>query len=220
MDELLTVQLVEDDHHIRGRLVQAIDEHDGLQLMSQTGTLSEAAAALIDPPNIFLVDLGLPDGDGTDLIRMATSQSEGKTKSIVFSVFGDEKRVVRAIEAGASGYLLKDTELSSLVPSIIDMAHGHSPISPAIATHLLKRFHAPAAAAQVSAPVISLSAREIETLEYVAKGFSAREIAEMMGITYNTVVSHTRKIYRKLNVRSRTEAVFEAEQMGLIHLHH
>jgi len=216
MEELLTVQVVEDDQHIRSRLVQAIDNHAGLQLMSHAGTFSEAEAALSDQPDIFLVDLGLPDGDGTDLIRMATNQSNGKTKSIVFSVFGDERRVVRAIEAGASGYLLKDTEIADLPASIIELAEGKSPISPAIASHLLKRFRPQPV--QTQAPAVCLSEREIEVLEHIVKGFSAQEIAGFLEISYHTVVSHTKKIYRKLNVFSRTEAVFEAGQIGLINM--
>ena len=140
MAEMLTVQIVEDDHYIRERLVKAVEAHHGLVLMSHAGTFREAKAALSDKPDVFVVDLGLPDGDGTDLIHLASQQNAGMTKSIVFSVFGDEKRVVRAIEAGASGYLLKDTELSFLASSIIELADGKSPISPAIASHLLKRF--------------------------------------------------------------------------------
>jgi len=214
-----TVQVVEDDHYIRSRLVQAIEMHDALSLLSQAGTFREAKKALAEQPDVLLVDLGLPDGDGVDLIRMASRQSRGAIKSIVFSVFGDEKRVVRAIEAGASGYLLKDTEVSALPVAIIELAEGKSPMSPAIACYLLKRFH-PAAPERVEvASVVNLSAREIEVLEYVAKGFSAREMAEIMAISYHTVVSHTQKIYRKLNVSCRTEAVFEAEQAGIIHLH-
>jgi len=95
-------------------------------------------------------------------------------------------------------------------------------MSPAIASHLLKRFRpghisSPARPEQHDSTV-SLSEREIEVLEYVSKGFSAREISEVMKISYHTVVSHTKKIYRKLNVSSRTEAVFEAEQAGIIQL--
>jgi len=217
MAKLLTVQVVEDDHYIRERLVQAIEAHAALSLSSHAGTCCEAAEALRDRPDVFLVDLGLPDGDGTDLIRMATDQSNGAIKSIVFSVFGDEKRVVRAIEAGATGYLLKDTEISDLPASIIELAEGKSPISPAIASYLLKRFRPQPAQSRTQAGC--LSEREIEVLELVAKGCSAKEISSALDVSYHTVVSHTKKIYQKLNVRSRTEAVFEAEQAGIIHLH-
>jgi len=223
MGAQLTVQVVEDDRHIRNRLVRAIVSHAELVLVSQAGTFREAKEALLaDQPDVFLVDLGLPDGDGVDLIRLVSHQSKGTTRSIVFSVFGDEKRVVRAIEAGASGYLLKDTGISALPAAIIELAEGKSPMSPAIASHLLKRFRpvhtAPPATREQRDSTVCLSVREIEVLEYVSKGFSAREISEMMKITYHTVVSHTKKIYRKLNVSSRTEAVFEAEQAGIIQI--
>lgn len=219
MDNMLTVQIVEDDQYIRARLVEAIEGHAQLSLMSDAGTFNEAKKALALHPDIFLVDLGLPDGDGIDLIRLATQQSKGLTKCIVFSVFGDEKRVVRAIEAGASGYLLKDTEISALPASIIELAEGKSPMSPAIARHLLKRFRLPQTNIIAGEDVPRLSKREIEVLEYFSKGCSAKEVADFIGVSYHTVVSHARKIYQKLNVRSRTEAIFEAQQEGIIHLH-
>jgi len=219
MDNILTVQIVEDDQYIRARLVEAIEGHAQLSLMSDAGTFSEAKEALALHPDIFLVDLGLPDGDGTDLIRLATQQSKGLTKCIVFSVFGDEKRVVRAIEAGASGYLLKDTEISALPASIIELAEGLSPMSPAIARHLLKRFRSPQTFADDNECIPSLGKREIEVLEYFSRGYSDKEVADFMDISYHTVVTHAKNIYKKLNVRSRTEAVFEAQQEGIIHLH-
>ena len=219
MEEVLTVQVVEDDRYIRERLVQAIESHDRLEVTSHTGTFREAKEALLVQPDVFLVDLGLPDGDGTDLIRLATEQSKGRIKSFVYSVFGDEKRVVRAIEAGASGYLLKDTDISYLATSIIELADGKSPISPAIASHLLKRFRPQAVVEKSASCDVNLSQRELQILECIAKGFSGKDIAEYLDISYHTVVAHTKKIYKKMNVCSRTEAVFEAEQIGLIQLH-
>lgn len=220
MKEILSVQVVEDDYYIRARLVKAIEGHDRLNLMSQSGTFCEAKAALSNKPDILLVDLGLPDGDGTELIRLATHQSKGKIKCIVFSMFGDENRVIRAIEAGATGYLLKDTEISALPVSIIALAQGKSPISPAIASHLLKRFQPLSLHQQGDEDMPALSEREVEVLKLVAKGCSAKEIANLLDISYHTVVSHTKKIYQKLNVNSRTEAVFEAQQVGIIQRNH
>ncbi len=214
MNEVLHVQLVEDDCHIRTRLLNAIDAHAKLRVCAHADTLMEAERQLLARrPDVLLVDLGLPDGDGTDLIRQATRCYGEDTRSIVFSVFGDEQRVLRAIEAGASGYLLKDTGVATLADSIIELAEGKSPISPGIASHLLKRFRP-----LMPNHDVQLSERERQILEYIARGFTNREIAGFLGISYYTVISHTKKIYRKLQVTSRTEAVFEAGQIGLVHI--
>jgi len=219
VSKVLKVQIVEDDAHIRARLVQVVEEHSRLNLVANSATFSEAKKALQKLPDILLVDLGLPDGDGEDLIRFAVRQSKSLTKCIVFSVFGDEKRVVRAIEAGASGYLLKDSDVADIPQVIINMAKGDVPISPAIARHLLKRFYVNNNQG-VNEKNVSLSTREIEVLQYVSKGYSVKEIAGYMGVSYHTVVSHTKNIYKKLKVNSRSEAVFKAQKTGLINIGH
>jgi DNA-binding NarL/FixJ family response regulator len=133
------------------------------------------------------------------------------------SVFGDETHVVEAIEAGALGYLLKDGDADYIATSILEMLDGGSPISPPIARYLLRRLQAPPADPATSAvPAPRLSPREQEVLNLIAKGFSYTEIAGLLGLTAPTVATHTRGIYRKLDVHSRGEAVYEALQLGLV----
>jgi DNA-binding NarL/FixJ family response regulator len=135
----------------------------------------------------------------------------------VITIFGDEPHVVGALEAGALGYLLKDGTPEYIGASIVDMLAGGSPISPAIARHLLRRFRgdAPARAGEAES-VPPLSEREGEVLRLIVKGFTYAEIAELLGVSAHTVTTHVRGIYRKLEVHSRSEAVYEALQLGLV----
>jgi DNA-binding NarL/FixJ family response regulator len=139
---------------------------------------------------------------------------------MVISVFQDEEVVLRAIEAGAAGYLLKDSPPSDIVAAIRAMRAGGAPINPMIARLLLDRIRPPDATPQATrrpAAALALSEREIEILRIVARGLSLVEIAELLGISVNTVKTHVKRIYHKLAVNSRTEAVFEAHCMGLLH---
>lgn len=185
--------------------------------MASVGSRREGLAQLEqNQPDVLLVDLGLPDGDGTDLIREIYLRGYS-TDAMVITIFGDEKHVIRAIEAGATGYILKDGSNSYIADSIIQLKQGGSPISPPIARYLLNRFHSDQA--DIDKPEISmphLTEREVEVLSQLSRGFNFAEIAEILSISPHTVTSHVKHIYRKLAVRSRSEAVFEAVQLGLI----
>jgi len=233
-----TVVLVEDDAPTRERLADAIARDDRLELVATCGTVAEAVAVLArSTPDVLLTDIGLPDGSGIDLVRRARAAS-GATQAVVVTVFGDEVTVVRAIEAGAAGYLLKDGTARSIADSIVEVLGGGAPISAPIARLLLRRIAAGATPASTTAPAGDpagstrepshdaasephrgpLSQREHEVLNLVAKGFSFPEIARLLGVSPHTVTTHVRHIYAKLEVGSRGEAVFEAVQQGLIRL--
>jgi len=128
--------------------------------------------------------------------------------------------VVAAIEAGATGYLLKDRPALDVGAAIMDLLAGGAPISPAIARHLLQRFHGPAprAPAPTTPPPPELTARERDVLEVLAKGFTFEEAAKILDISFHTVASHVKHIYGKLAVRSRSEAIYEATQLGILKL--
>ena len=160
----------------------------------------------------MLVDLGLPDGEGTTLIA-AAAKMEPRPEVLVISSLGDETHVVRALEAGASGYLLKDESPEAIGIAAQRVLDGEAPISPAIAVHLLKRFRPQIPVSNLPNP---LSEREVDILKLIAKGLRHDEVAETLGLRYSTVVSYVRDIYRKLAVHSRTEALFEARQLGLL----
>jgi DNA-binding NarL/FixJ family response regulator len=214
-----TVLLVEDHPETRERLANAVREHPQLQLIAALENCSDANNALdAQIPDVMLTDLGLPDGSGLDLIRRVAAM-QGNTEIMVITVFGDEKHVLSAIEAGASGYLLKDGTSDYIGDSIIQMMNGESPVSPAIARHLLKRFRT----IQTKAPTKDtespkLTPRESEILQYVAKGFSFTEVANLINVSPHTVTHHIKNIYKKLAVCSRAEAVYEAMQLGLVRM--
>jgi DNA-binding NarL/FixJ family response regulator len=211
------VAIIEDEATTRQRIKQAVERHAELQVIADAGDCAQGRQIIETlKPDVLLVDLGLPDGHGTELITLSQSVSP-QTEIMVITVFGDEKNVLSAIEAGATSYLLKDADAEHVGYSIKQMLDGGSPISASIARHLLKRFH-PVVEEPAAEEVekISLTRREREVPELVAKGFSYNEIGKMLEMSVHTVTSHIKHIYRKLSVNSRGEAVFEAAQLGLI----
>lgn len=208
-----TVGIVEDDADTRGRLAKTVQADASLRLVGQAGTCVQGRELLRKIPQVLLVDLGLPDGDGTELIREAAAA--GCAHIMVITVFGDEQHVVQAIEAGATGYLLKDASPRETVRAIHDLVEGGAPISPGVARHLLARL-APARPPQPVVETSLLTERELEILRLVAKGLAYAEIGALVAVSVNTVAFHVKQIYRKLAVHSRGEAVFEAMGRGLI----
>ncbi len=220
-----TVLIVEDDVAFRDRYIATLAKDPSFEVIGSVGTAAEGLKTLDShKPDILLVDLGLPDQSGIEVIRHA-SKTLPACECMVVTVFGDEEHVLASIEAGASGYLLKDASEDSFLSGIRELMAGGSPISPIIARRLLKRFHSeagatnplPASSDNVSGESeVSLSDREREILLLASKGYNYPEMGKLMGISPHTVTSHVKKIYRKLAVHSRGEAVFEANRMGLI----
>jgi DNA-binding NarL/FixJ family response regulator len=214
---MATVMVVEDDPVFLNRFCRIIASDAELALFAAVPDCASARQALAKAaPDVLLTDLGLADGSGIEIIR-ETSRRYPDTDIMVVTVFGDEEHVLAAIEAGATGYILKDSMPEAFVALIKQLRAGGSPISPVIARQLLKRFMLPAAPDSVR-PVADagLSARESEVLSLIAKGFSFAEIARLLGVSPHTVTTHVKKIYQKLAVHSRGEAVYEAGKMGLI----
>lgn len=214
--EAVNVVVVEDDAPTRSYLVSAVEATVGLQLAGQAENVAEGRRLIeAHQPSVLLVDLQLPDGSGLELIRFAKTNSP-ETQSLVITVFGDEQSVLSAISAGAQGYLLKDSTAKRIGGAIHDLLAGGAPISPPIARYLLLKFQSPTPAVEASGEQPALSRREQEVLELVVKGFTFPEIAVVLKITTHTVTTHVRRIYRKLEVRSRSEAVYEALQQGIV----
>jgi DNA-binding NarL/FixJ family response regulator len=166
---------------------------------------------------VLLCDLGLPDGDGIDLIR-AASQANPDTDIIVITIFAQQRKVIDSVRAGARGYLLKDEQLGNCVERIREIRRGGSPISPIIARQLLKQL-LPRSDPVADAGDIDLSQRETEVLNLLARGFSYNEVAALLLVTAGTVGTYVKRIYKKLEVNSRAEAVFEAGNRGIIDVH-
>lgn len=212
MEKRARVAVVEDDPILREELTRVLALTEDLELAGAADCLAAGRTLITGPLDVLLIDLALPDGSGIDLIREARA-AKAPLKIIVVSVFGDARSVVQAIEAGADGYLLKGADPVEAASAIRSVMDGGAPISPAVASHILARIRPQT---QTGAPV--LSEREIAVLTDLAKGFRYKEVARIQGISPNTVGDHVKSIYRKLAVNSRSEAVFEAVQAGLINL--
>lgn len=224
----VTVLVVEDEPEFLRRFSEAVLADARLQLLGAVAS-GRAGLAMLDaqPPDVLLVDLGLPDLSGIELIRHVAARHPG-CDALVVTMFGDDAHVIGSLEAGATGYLLKDASAARIADAVCEVNAGGSPISPSIARRVLARFRAApgpasapsatAAPAPAAAPAepSPLSERETELLRLVAKGFSFESVAEVLGISPHTVVTHVKNIYRKLAVHSRGEAVHEARQMGLL----
>jgi DNA-binding NarL/FixJ family response regulator len=213
----ITILLVEDDPPTLWRLQDALVKAGFDVAAAQT--LGEARTSLTARvPRVLLTDLQLPDGHGVDLIR-ETRQRHPETEIMVISALGDEATVISAITVGATGYILKDAFPSDIAATVRDLVAGHSPISASIARFIVRRTQAsvePAAEPELN--TAKLTPREIDILWGIAKGFSYAEIADNLGMSRLTVPGHIKSIYRKLEVHTRGEAVFEAVQQGLIKL--
>lgn len=211
-----SILIVEDDEQTREYLAGALTAREHPPRVVTAHSLDAGRAQLdLDPPDVLLVDLGLPDGRGIELIRHARRSAPG-TLSMVITVFGDESSLIGALEAGARGYLLKSEAPADLHAAVVHLLGGGSPISPAIASHLLRRFAVPPVTAEAGGEGASLTHREREVLELMVRGLSYQEMANALDITRNTATSHIRSIYRKLEVRSKTEAVYEAISRGIV----
>ena len=216
-----TVALVEDDPATRERLASSVRAQQALELIAEYTTGAEALAGLaLRAPDVLLVDLGLPDISGFEVVRFAAERYP-ECDILVITIFGDEANVLAALAAGARGYLLKGSLQHDIAFDIRDIRNGGSPLSPVIARQMLKRLQAttrdaPAKKAETTAEETMLTAREGEILNAIARGFSYAETAEMLGVSVSTVHTFLKRIYRKLAVHSKTEAVFEANRLGLI----
>ena len=218
----ISVLIVEDEPEFLRRFSEAVLADPGLRLLGAVST-GKAGRAMLDgePPDVMLVDLGLPDMDGVELIRHAARHHPG-CDAMVVTMFADDQHVMGSLEAGATGYLLKDASSERIAAAVHEVRAGGAPISPSIARRVLQRFRvtptatAPAPPAPGKPAASPLSERETEILRLVAKGFSFDTVGELLAISPHTVVTHVKKIYSKLAVHSRGEAVYEAGQMGLL----
>lgn len=218
---LINVAVVEDDAVVRELLCRSISTDPNLKLAAELGSVRQALAWLAsNKPDVLLTDLGLPDGSGIDVIRYCAA-AHPQCDIMVITMFGDEKNVIASIDAGALGYILKDSDEIDVARFIEDLRNGGSPMSPLVARKLLARHSAKPVMRQSSVSVnatgdAGLSTRELDTLDLIARGYTYAEISKLLLVSVNTVQTHVKHIYSKLSVHSRGEAVFEAHKLGLL----
>ena len=199
-----TVSLVEDNDQLRGTLARVISRAEGFQCLSQYGNAEAALEALPkEKPNVVLMDINLPGMNGVECVRQL-KQLAPATQVIMLTAYEDTENIFNSLAAGASGYLLKRTSSAELIEAIRDVQKGGSPMTTHIARKVVQSFQKAGASTQ---PTENLSQREQEVLDCLSHGLMYKEIAEKLGISYETVHTYIRRIYEKLQVRTRTEAV-------------
>jgi len=205
MATLHRIAIVEDDTETRRLLVGMVRSTPPLQLVGEYGATDVAVARLpADQPDVVLMDINLPGMNGIECVRQLKLVLPS-TQFLMLTVYEDQNHIFAALAAGATGYLLKNTKRTQLLEAITQISNGGSPMSSAIARKVVQSFARPPAA---PSPVVeSLSPREQAVLELIAKGFLCKEIADQLGVTGHTVNTYIRRIYEKLQVRSRSQAV-------------
>jgi DNA-binding NarL/FixJ family response regulator len=222
----IRVFVVEDQTKILRSQLKLLEEHNELEII---GTALSGESALEElqklTPDVLLLDLGLPRMDGIEVTRQVRSKFP-KVEVLIFTIFDEEDKVLGAIQAGASGYLLKGTPSEKIVEAIRDVHAGGTVIQPNLARRLLHHFRTVPAEARgpaegspasgVQPPLRSLSERELEILQLVAKGASNSEAARLLNVSKATIRTHLEHIYRKLEVNNRVEAVTEGIRQGIV----
>lgn len=201
--------VIADDHPVvRAGIRALLDGEDDIQVIGEAGTPDEAVAlAETTAPELVLMDLQFAGGEsGADATRRIRAL-DAAPYVLVLTNYDTDGDILGAVEAGASGYLLKDAPPGDLIAAIRSAAAGESALAPAIAGRLMERLRSPR---------VSLSAREIEVLQLVADGASNAEIARRLYVTDATVKSHLVHVFSKLGVASRTAAVSTARSLGVL----
>ena len=202
----ITVAIVEDNAEIGEELEHMLAESSGFECVCICRNTQTALRKLPTlAPEVIIMDIQLPDGSGIECTARL-KRLLPYTEILMFTVYEDTEQIFKALEAGASGYLLKGTSSKELLRSVREIRAGGSPMTSEVARKVIQRFRKEPVS---SAKNESLTRREEEVLELLAKGHLSKEIAHHLSISLETVNSHLKHIYEKLHVRSRTEAVLK-----------
>jgi DNA-binding NarL/FixJ family response regulator len=198
------VSLVEDNQSVRQSLAEILDSTAGFRLGDACATGEEALQRLLkNPPDVVLMDINLPRLSGVQCVR-ELKRCLPMTQFIMLTIEDDSQRVFESLQAGATGYLIKNVPPERILAAVEEVHRGGSPMSSQIARMLVQTFHASETATERES---NLTKRESEILRLLTKGYRSKEVAEELAIGVQTVHTHLRNIYEKLHVRSRAEAV-------------
>lgn len=200
----ISVSIVEDNDKLRGTLARVINRADGFRCISDYANAEDALKDLPQiRPDVVLMDINLPGMNGVDCVRQL-KQLLPQTQVMMLTVYEDTENIFNALTAGANGYMLKRTSTKDLLEAIHEVHRGGSPMTMHIARKVVSSFQKTAATAQSTE---NLSEREQQVLDLLSQGLMYKEIADKLAISYETVHTYIRRIYEKLQVRTRTEAV-------------
>lgn len=202
---IISVSIIEDDTSLRNIYADWISQSDGFRLVSQYGDGQQAFEAIPnDVPDVALMDINLPGKNGVECVRELKPLLP-KIQFVMITVYEDSDRIFKALEAGATGYLLKQTPREELLASLREVYLGGSPMSSGIARKVVQCFRKPVPASEEN-ELSQLSKREKEVLELLSKGYLYKEISSELGLSRHTVDTYLRRIYEKLHVHSRAQA--------------
>lgn len=211
MQNEIRVMIVEDDSAVREGLRALIDGSDGFSCHCACSSAEEALEKIPNlMPQVVLMDINLPGMNGIECVVFLKAAYSG-IQVMMLTVFDNTDEIFKSLEAGATGYLLKKTPPAKLLEAITDLVNGGSPMSSEIARKVVQVFHKPSVH---KFPEANLTVREEEILEYLAKGYLYKEIANSLFISIETVRTHIHKIYQKLQVRTRTEMLLKCMKSG------
>ena len=200
----VTLSIVEDKAGFRESLVKMLNDAPGFQCLHTYGSAEDALQKIPSaPPDVVLMDINLPGMSGVECVRRLHLLTP-KVQFIMLTVYDNTENIYRALKAGASGYILKRTSPAKLLEAIRDVVEGGAPMSSAIARKVVLSFQE---IKTVDEGVESLSVREQEVLDMLARGFLYKEISDKLQLGLGTIKTYVRRIYEKLHVQSRTEAV-------------
>ncbi|GAB3235753.1 response regulator transcription factor [Glycomyces halotolerans] len=215
---MIRVCLVDDQHLVRQGIRRLLDLSDEIEVVAEADDGMAALGAIGEHrPEVVLLDLRMPRHDGIWTLE-ALRESDIEVPVLVLTTFDDDELVLRAVRAGARGYLLKDVTLDQLVGAVKTLAEGGTLLSPAVTDRVLRALRAGGAAVpddDAAAPA-PLTGRELEVLRLLAAGLSNREIAESLFLAEGTVKNHVSNVLLKLGSRDRTRAVLRALHHGLL----
>ena len=203
----ITVSIVEDNDKLRGTLAKVIGRAEGFRLASDYGSAEDALADLPKvKPDVVLMDINLPGMNGVECVRKLKAV-QPQLQVMMLTVYEDTENIFNALAAGANGYMLKRTPAKELIEAIHEVHRGGSPMTAHIARLVVQSFQRTPDAQQTADELSKLSEREEQVLDLLSQGLIYKEIAEKLGITYESVHTYIRRIYKKLQIRTRTEAV-------------
>ncbi len=201
----MKIAILEDLKDVADRLKEIIADQEDMSCTQVYHTAEKAMESLPKKPtDILIVDIGLPKASGIEAIQHLSQYCPGM-QFCMFTVYEDDDKIFRSLEAGAKGYILKSSPSDKILEAIRDLYYGGSPMSPSIARRVLDVFHK--MNSKEASNNLPLTTRERELLDYLSKGLLYKEIADEMKITTGTVKQHIHKIYEKLHVQNRTEAI-------------
>lgn len=207
MNPCIRLLLADDHPPLRAGLAAIFQAQPDFQIVAEAGSGAEAIAlAAVENPDVCVLDLRMPEGDGVETTRALVAHKP-QARVLILTTYDHEEDIYRALEAGARGYVLKDTTSEELLTAVRQVHKGERYLPPAIASRLAERIIRPA-----------LTPREMDVLRLVARGRSNKEIATAMFVTEETVKTHVKALFQKLGVHDRAEAVTVAAQRGLLRL--